>query len=118
MEAFMDDEFFLGERTRVVPVLVLLGLRAGAFHQENSHCQTYFGVSDGGGAGLSFPQLLDVHLGESTAHESEQCLHGCVLLQLGAHMAMAHRPHGTTYNVDSLYGLDSGVCGAECAVAW
>ena len=76
--------------TCLVPVFFLGGLCTRAFHQENTHCQTHFRVSDSGNTAVPCIKLLALDTRKSFAYELEQCANGGVLLQHGTHLAMAH----------------------------
>ena len=86
----MADQLILGQRACVVPVLLLGRIRVGALHQEDSYCQAHLSVPNGGDISMPIPQLLDVDVEEPIADESEQRLHGCVLLQPGPHLALGY----------------------------
>ena len=76
----MEDQFLLGQRTRMVPFLLLGCLRTRAFHQENTHRQAHLRVPDGHHPDLSSAKLLAMDTRESATDEPEQCTYGRILL--------------------------------------
>ena len=71
MESPVTNQLLLGQRTRVVPLFVLGCIHLGAFHQENTYCQTHLGVSDRGDSALPLGELLALDTREPSPHEPE-----------------------------------------------
>ncbi len=67
--AYMANQRILGQRTRLVSVLLLHLLRGGAFHEEDPHRKTDFRFPDGHPAVFPRNKLLAVHEGQPPAHE-------------------------------------------------
>ena len=69
----------------------------------------YLRVPNGHHPSLPPAELLAMDTGKPFAYESEQCTNGCILLQYGTHMAMAHRQDGTTHYAQHLWHTHRGI---------
>ena len=113
----MENQFLLGQRTRLVFVLFLGSIRVRAFHQENTYCQAYLRVSDGGDTSVSLAELLALDTEKSAPHELEQCADGHILLQYGTNVAMANGKDGATNHIVHLGCACGGFYRAEHPLA-